>query len=1043
MIKLPLNFFSYRYLLSSLLCLSFVTAYYGQAKDAAGVQHIIDKIKALESQRDAKCYATANRLEDFMYGTPLDDEARNVRIDIQKDFIFYLKQQASERAISKSHDSILLDDLKAVIDTIFYYGRIKNGDWFIGIQDGYLPIPEVDMRQYSSVSYVYRSLLSVEQDLFFLPESNIIPLAGETVEPLYQFVNLITLATLKIADASARGNNKKQIGRQDIIDSWVILLEQSKGKLNSFEYPELSKKYSTSASDLVRKIIQQKQESYLNYNQLNASVFLRNIQVYFAKQMWPSDEVLSKQLKDYFLESLIDFTEELIKESEKTARLNQSILIRLNHVQEALELFMPFSINQFEDVCYFPALEEKSITIESYDLDAFRDSGIHWQILGYALDDLASNQHLSLDPNAAELIVEGIAQMGVLVLRMAGTESKLIGKTKLDKEDFDIAFRQIQKNIVDYSTIDLTNTSNNQIQYIEPSEIKGKFIDVTNKSGIDFTHKSSDWLNRSIRSYVYSSEENTAKMAIPPAFGGSGVAAEDLNNDGYCDILILGGFGNHLYLNQSDGSFVRSELSDDLSSWNEAIRSFGEPRQPIIADLDNDGYKDVLITYVNESHRLYKNLEGKGFLDVTETAGLGGQGQVAGPATCFDYDNDGRLDLFIGYFGNYLTGSLPTLSRYNQNGDANRLFRNTGNLTFEEVEFNHERNNGWTQAMGHSDLNQDGLQDIIVGNDFGVNEYYVNLGNGEFREQSSEYGTDKPSYTMNVGVADLNRDQFPDLYISNIVVMQKDEKYVSPNEETTMKFNPEKMKHIRTVEANDLFISNVEGENLVRFDLSDNVGRGYTSTGWSWDADFFDYDNDGDEDLYCLNGMNDFSVYSTENPAYYGGEEGVSVEYADSHREKNVFFVNEQGVLINQAAELGADLLSNSRSASYLDFDNDGDLDIIINNYHDKGVLLRNNQETDNNWIKIELEGDPDQQVNRDAIGATIILNSENHKNIWREIHSTDGYLSVHPKVQHFGVGKDKSADIKITWPNGEEVEIKGLIVDKSYKIGYPDLVNH
>ena len=208
--------------------------------------------------------------------------------------------------------------------------------------------------------------------------------------------------------------------------------------------------------------------------------------------------------------------------------------------------------------------------------------------------------------------------------------------------------------------------------------------------------------------------------------------------------------------------------------------------------------------------------------------------------------------------------------------------------------------------------------------------------------------------------------------------MQKDEKYVSPNEETTMKFDPEKMKTIRTVEANDLFMST--GESL-QFEQAENIGRGYGSTGWSWDADFFDYDNDGDDDLYVLNGMNDFSVYGTENESYYNSEGAQNnVEYASSHRERNVFFENQNGTLINSATERGLDLLSNSRSAAYLDYDNDGDLDIIINNYHDGAVLMQNDLQSDFYWIKVTLSGDPDEKVNKDAIGTVIIANTKNTK---------------------------------------------------------------
>ena len=546
-----------------------------------------------------------------------------------------------------------------------------------------------------------------------------------------------------------------------------------------------------------------------------------------------------------------------------------------------------------------------------------------------------------------------------------------------------------------------------------------------------------------IRSYTVAADEGLVKLAIPPAFGGSGVACEDINNDGLVDVLLLGGFGNKLYLNSESGIFIDITKASGLDSWNNSIKSFGEPRQPIIADFDNDGLQDIFISYVNEQHKVYKNVDGINFIDVTSRANLGGENAVAGPATAFDYNNDGLLDMFIGYFGNYIDGTLPTLKRDNQNGMPNILFKNFGDFVFEKVEFtkDKESNTGWTQALGHSDFNQDGWQDLIVGNDFGVNKYYRNNGDGSFTDVSKELGTDKPSYTMNVGITDLNGDLYPDFYISNIVIMQKDEKYVSPNAETEMKFDPKKMANIRTVEANDLFISSLKDNSLDKYYISTDIGRGYSATGWSWDADFFDFDNDGDDDLYCLNGMNDFSVYSSENPFYFErAETSKNIEYAESNKEKNVFFVNEGGQLINKADSLGTDLNSNARSASYFDYDNDGDLDIIINNYHEKATLLENKLAS-NNWIKIRLVGNQNYQINNDAIGSTLIVNSKNHNNIWREVHSTTGYLSVHPKEQHFGIGQDESASVEIRWSNGEKYIINNLNANNAYKIFYPNRI--
>src|SRR5260370_39471862 len=159
---------------------------------------------------------------------------------------------------------------------------------------------------------------------------------------------------------------------------------------------------------------------------------------------------------------------------------------------------------------------------------------------------------------------------------------------------------------------------------------------------------------------------------------------------------------------------------------------------------------------------------------------------------------------------------------------TNKPFGNKGNFVFEDVTAGSGVDNpGWAQAIGHLDLDGDGREDLICGNDFGVNAWYRNLGNGKFEDVSAKLGTDKPSYTMNIGITDLNRDSFPDVYISNIVTMDKDEKYVLPDAKTRLKFNPQKMANMRVVEANDLFTSIAKDGKLVSYAQSDAIGRGY------------------------------------------------------------------------------------------------------------------------------------------------------------------------------------------------------------------------
>ena len=147
--------------------------------------------------------------------------------------------------------------------------------------------------------------------------------------------------------------------------------------------------------------------------------------------------------------------------------------------------------------------------------------------------------------------------------------------------------------------------------------------------------------------------------------------------------------------------------------------------------------------------------------------------------------------------------------------------------------------------------------------------------------------------------------------------------------------------------------------------------------------------------------MNDYSVYGTEN-VYYQSPEGTSgdVSYAESSKETNVFFENRNGLLENLSEQSGLDLFHTSRSAAYLDFDLDGDLDVVLNNYHGEAYFYENRAERlSNNWLGIKLAGSGQQGYTRDAIGAKVLVSCDGHENMWREVHSTIGYLSAHPKT--------------------------------------------
>lgn len=1027
---------------------------------------IIDSIGRLENQRDPKCYATASRLEDFMYGTPLTEEARFAKVELQKGLLGRLWAAASETAAAHGATDLDAPALQPFVDGALRFAASESGDWTLRTAHGEtLIVAERDKRQYSNVAYALRAILAVQQEALLDPRSRLLALRPDAVAELKDLIDLLTLAALQRADRGARDSGKASIDAPAFRLAWASLAPSPTPRSphpGGLAEPTAVTPGANAAPGerfaTLHEIARQKLAAYAAYNDIAMPVFLRNIQVYFARHRWPSDAEEGKAFKDYFSEAMIQWTRDVLLEADRVARLEHHPLIRVEDVHTAVARYLPYEQNPFEDITYFPRLPRgERITVEAYDLDAFRDPGVHWLYLSEALFDPTYSGTLEPDPFAAELMAEAVAQFAVLTLRVAGqaadAEAAAVeaaagaanaSAPRLKVEHLEKSLQRIQALLDRNAQAPPSRVS--ALQVTSSPDTKGAasagayFTDITAASGVQFAHRNSDWLARSIRSYAVQ-QDGAAKLAIPPAFGGSGVAAEDIDGDGDIDILLLSGSGNKLYLNDGQGRF-RDVTAEAGLDWRRPDGHPGEPRQPIVADFDNDGRQDVFVTYVDDAHRLYRNIgmrEGiPRFEDVTATAGLGGAGLAGGPATAADFDGDGLLDLFIGYFGDYPRGVLPTLSRRNTNGLPDKIFRNLGNLRFEDRSAGSGvENTGWAQAVGHTDFDRDGKQDLIVGNDFGVNAYYRNLGDFKFEDWAARLGADKPSYTMNIGLADLNRDGFPDLYISNIVTMNKDEKYVLPDANTPMKLDLKKLATMRVVESNDLWESRAQDGRLQSYELSAAVGRGKDSTGWSWDADFFDFDNDGDDDLYVLDGMNEYAVYSSAG-AYFADQTGErkDVVIPVDTAEHNVFFVNQGGRLEEQSAASGADFGGNSRSAAYADFDGDGDLDIVVNAFIGPAVMLRNNsQRLGHHWLKVRLVGDPAAGTTRDAIGAHLVVDTAHAKGLWREVYTTTGYLSVHPKEQHFGLGADRQADLTITWPNGTAETFRGLAADRRYQI--------
>ena len=699
------------------------------------VDTILSQIEALEGENDPKCYATASRLEDFMFGTPLTAAARNSKNNHQKSLVSRIWHEASVSARTGGKKEVGAQHTSKAISQILVFHEGADGHWAVQFtNDRQIRINGVDKRQYSSIAYSLRAILAVQQEAMLQPASSLLPLTAESIALIKDTTDLYTLAVLKIADELAREESHHELDAADIESVWTELLpgagaKRAAGNDDSTLVAAAAATLPHASLALTNAVIEQKVRSYAKYNEISNQLFVRNLQVYFAKRRWPESSEEARNFRNLYTESIISMARAIYLGAQDFALERGSAVIQEQDVAEFLGQYMPHEVNEYEDAIFFPRLPgPEQVVIESYDMDAFRDSGIHWRYLQFAIQSDGFNAQLEPDPFALELITESIAQLGVLLLRLTGDigvgyDQKRIATSHLT-EAVDLFHRKTNANhkVADDPVVlnQVLASSVNASQ--DPNGTL--FTDVSSSLGIKYMHRSSDWLNRLLRSYLHK-DETTGIITIPPAFGGSGVAVGDLNNDGQTDILLLGGLGNRLYINRAAGQFEDITRKAGLEWERPEDRNPGEPRQPLIADLDNDGHQDIVITYVDDSHLVYRNNGDETFTDVTAVAKLGGKDLVGGPATVFDFDNDGLLDIYITYFGNYIKGVLPTLERRNYNGLPNQLFRNKGGFVFENVtDGSGLANGGWAQAVTHTDINRDGFQDVIVGNDFGVNSYY-------------------------------------------------------------------------------------------------------------------------------------------------------------------------------------------------------------------------------------------------------------------------------------------------------------------------------
>jgi len=490
---------------------------------------------------------------------------------------------------------------------------------------------------------------------------------------------------------------------------------------------------------------------------------------------------------------------------------------------------------------------------------------------------------------------------------------------------------------------------------------------------------------------------------------GCGCAFIDYDNDGWMDIFLLSGTRltgdppsatNRLYQNNRDGTFtdVTEKAGLTQTGWACGV---------CMGDYNNDGFEDIFCTSFGQN-RLYRNNGDGTFTDVTKSAGLWNEQARWGAGCSFlDYNRDGNLDLFV---SNYVRFSFEHAPVAGENSNCNwkgvpvecgprglptgrhSLYRNNGDGTFTDV----SQQSGIAKAIEcygmtviAADLDEDGWADIFVACDSTPSLLFMNNHDGTFREEGvlrglalSDDGMEQAG--MGVGVGDYDLDGHLDLFKTHFAD-----------------------------DANGLYHNDGKGN----FDDVTRSSRLAVETRYvSWGAGIVDLDNDGHPDLFMVTG-NVYPEVERKLPQY-------------PHKTPRAVFRNLGNRTFEELGpEAGPGVTEphSSRGCAFGDFDNDGDVDILVVNLNEPPSLLRNDLKTKQNWIKVKLEG---VQSNRSAIGARVLVRYGGKVQAQAVLSQSSFYSCNDPRL-HFGLGAMGSVDIEVAWPNGLNEKFKGIAANQ------------
>ena len=534
-------------------------------------------------------------------------------------------------------------------------------------------------------------------------------------------------------------------------------------------------------------------------------------------------------------------------------------------------------------------------------------------------------------------------------------------------------------------------------------------------------------------------------------YNGAGVALGDINNDGLIDIYFTGNLVNNaLYLNRGDFKF--EEIAETAGVACENIWSSGAT----FVDINQDGWLDLYVCksgmpggenrhnelFINQKDNTFKESSAEYGLDIT---GLSVQ------AAFFDYDLDGDLDCYL------LNNSMRSVGAYdlieNQRNipdmEGNKLLENRNGhfVNVSEEAGIYSSKIGFGLGITLSDFNNDLWPDLFISNDFFEKDYlYINNQNGGFDEMGDSYFNATSMGSMGADAADIDNDLNTDLMVTEMLPETLSRKKLKASYESWDKHQLAKSKGYGNQFPRNVLQRNMGAETFAEISRI----AGVEGSEWSWAALFFDMDNDGLKDLYISNGIHK-DLLDRDYLTFMANDEKVRqlieedndvlsklIDVMPSAAVPNGAYKNKGGFQFENVRELwGFETPSFSNGSAYGDLDNDGDLDLVVNNINAPAFVYKNNS-TENNYVQISLKG---FEKNTFAIGSKVILHQEGQKSMLEQFPSR-GFQSAISNRLHFGLGQNARIDsIEILWPDQKRSVLKEVAANQHIQIDYDTVV--